>query len=57
MFTNLSLHGKPLQDFVFGCHLGVILSEPPVNELAGFVPEFILLEKGFLSLRKKREQN
>lgn len=54
--TNLSLHRKPLQDFVFWRHLGVIFSKTPVNKFAGLVLQFVFFKKGFLSLEKMREK-
>lgn len=54
--TNLSLHRKPLQDFVFWRHLGVIFSKTPVNKFAGLVLQFVFLKKGFLSLEKNERK-
>lgn len=49
--TDLSLHRKPLQDFVFWCHLGVILSETSVDQFVGFVLVLVFPQQGFFSLK------
>ena len=54
--TDLSLHGKPLQDFVFWCHLGVVLSKTSVNEFAGLALLFVFLQEGFFSLQIKKQE-
>lgn len=55
--THLSLHGEPLQDFLFWCHFGVILSETPVNQFVGFVLMLVFPQKRFLSLQNNNKKN
>lgn len=55
--TNLSLHSKPLQDFVFWCHFRVILSKTPVDQFVGFVLMLVFLQEGFLSLKNSNLKN
>lgn len=56
MVIHLSLHGEPLQDFIFWVHLGVILSKTPVNQFVGFVLMLVFLQEGFLSLKTNNKK-